>query len=66
MLQVSMRMDEPPSSVGLCNVNERIKLYYGTEYGLTIASEVNKGTIVIMNIPVVRESTNNAQYTYRG
>lgn len=57
MLQVSMRMDAPPSSLGLCNVNERIKLYYGTEYGLAIASELGEGTTVIMNIPVVREST---------
>ncbi|MNV48346.1 Sensor histidine kinase YpdA [compost metagenome] len=55
-LQVSMRMDAPPSSLGLCNVNERIKLYYGIEYGLSIASEIGVGTTVIMNIPVVRES----------
>jgi two-component system sensor histidine kinase YesM len=56
-LQVSMRMDAPPSSLGICNVNERIKLYYGSEYGLTITSEIDVGTTVIMNIPVVREST---------
>jgi two-component system sensor histidine kinase YesM len=49
-------MDAPPSSLGLCNVNERIKLYYGVEYGLSIASEIGVGTSVIMNIPVVRES----------
>jgi two-component system sensor histidine kinase YesM len=56
-LQVSMRMDAPPSSLGICNVNERIKLYYGAEYGLTITSKIDEGTTVIMNIPVVREST---------
>ncbi|WP_052676072.1 sensor histidine kinase [Paenibacillus sp. IHBB 10380] len=60
MLQASMQMDEPPSSVGLCNVNERIKIYYGAEYGLTVDSEVDKGTTVIMNIPAVRGITHHA------
>jgi two-component system sensor histidine kinase YesM len=60
MLQASIRMDEPPSSVGLCNVNERIKIYYGAEYGLTVDSQVDKGTTVIMNIPAVRGITYHA------
>ncbi|OAB32936.1 sensor histidine kinase [Paenibacillus glacialis] len=60
MLQANIKMDALPSSVGLCNVNERIKIYYGTEYGLVIASEVDKGTTIILNIPAVREITNHA------
>lgn len=40
------------SSVGLKNINERIKLLYGSEYGLTITSEVGKGTFSKLVLPV--------------
>jgi two-component system sensor histidine kinase YesM len=39
---------------GLINVNERIKLYYGRKYGLTVESEISKGTIIFISIPVER------------
>ena len=39
------------SGVGLKNVNERIKLCYGEEYGLEILSEVDVGTTVNIRIP---------------
>jgi two-component system, sensor histidine kinase YesM len=38
-------------SVGIFNVNERIKLYYGEEYGLRISSKKNIGTRVRIFIP---------------
>ncbi|MGI6778511.1 MAG: sensor histidine kinase [Acetivibrionales bacterium] len=38
---------------GLRNVNQRIKLYYGKQYGLTIKSEYKKGTCVSIIIPEV-------------
>lgn len=38
---------------GLRNVNQRIKLYYGRHYGLTIKSEYKKGTHVSVIIPLV-------------
>jgi len=38
-------------SIGLINVNERLKNKYGKEYGLIIESEINKGTTVTMVIP---------------
>ncbi|MGL5821868.1 MAG: sensor histidine kinase [Sarcina sp.] len=41
------------SGVGLRNVNERIKLYFGDEYGLTIKSELDVGTEVIMKLPII-------------
>ena len=37
--------------VGLKNVNERIKLYYGEKYGIEIMSEVDVGTTVSIRIP---------------
>lgn len=39
---------------GLSNVHKRIKLYYGNQYGLNIASENKKGTLVSVLIPIER------------
>lgn len=39
------------SNIGLSNVNQRIKLLYGEEYGLSIESEENRGTKVTIKIP---------------
>ncbi len=38
--------------VGLKNVNERIKLTYGEQYGLQILSELDEGTQVFIRLPV--------------
>jgi len=48
---------------GVRNVNERIKMFYGQEYGLKIDSKEGKGTKVLVTFPVVKkrldsESTN--------
>jgi two-component system sensor histidine kinase YesM len=39
------------SKVGLNNVNQRLKLYLGMEYGLRIVSKVGVGTTVIISVP---------------
>ncbi|MBB3112655.1 two-component system sensor histidine kinase YesM [Paenibacillus phyllosphaerae] len=39
------------SGVGVHNVRERIRLYYGEEYGLTYESELEEGTTVTIEIP---------------
>ena len=36
---------------GLRNVNERIKLYFGTGYGISFKSSIGKGTQVTVHIP---------------
>ncbi len=38
--------------IGLINVNQRIQLYYGTDYGITIESILNKGTTATITIPI--------------
>jgi len=38
--------------VGIQNVYERLKLYYGNKYGLTICSMENEGTIVKVTFPL--------------
>lgn len=39
------------TSIGINNVNDRIKLLYGDKYGVTITSELNTGTTVKIIIP---------------
>ncbi|SHK84635.1 two-component system, sensor histidine kinase YesM [Anaerocolumna jejuensis DSM 15929] len=40
--------------IGLINVNQRLKLYFGEEYGLKIESIQNIKTEVIMKFPVIK------------
>jgi two-component system, sensor histidine kinase YesM len=48
---IQQRRDElPPSSIGLMNVQNRIKLLYGNEYGLTITSEQEQGTEAVIHL----------------
>ncbi len=42
------------SGIGVRNVNERIRLYFGEPYGLTIESEPDEGTRVLIRLPAVR------------
>ena len=39
------------NGIGLANIDERIKLSYGEEYGLSIESELDEGTTVTITIP---------------
>ncbi|NQX68005.1 sensor histidine kinase [Paenibacillus alba] len=39
------------SNIGISNVNERIKLHFGEEYGLQIHSEIGVGTKVSLTMP---------------
>lgn len=41
----------PKSSIALYNINQRIRLCYGEEYGVVLESEYGKGTRVILNLP---------------
>ena len=45
------RVDGNKRSIGLKNVNYRIKLTYGAKYGIWIASCINEGTSVILLLP---------------
>lgn len=51
-----MKNSKKPSSkvlsgIGVNNVNDRIKLIYGNDYGISIKSEVGKGTEIIVLLP---------------
>ncbi len=42
----------PSKNIGLKNISDRIKLYFGEQYGLKIYSKKNKGTIVRIELPI--------------
>ncbi len=42
--------------IGLGNVHRRVKIYYGEAYGLTVTSEMGKGTRVCVRFPVREQS----------
>ena len=43
------------SGVGVKNVNQRIQLYYGPDYGMRIESELEEGTTVYIKMPLCYE-----------
>lgn len=45
------------TGIGIKNVNDRIKIYFGEEYGLSIVSELDEGTTVTIRMPKVMEGT---------
>lgn len=46
------RKKPSPTGIGLNNVNERIQLQYGTDYGLSLESVQGQGTVVTICIPM--------------
>jgi len=49
--------------IGLHNVNERIKLYFGEQYGLVIESIHQGGTCVTMTMPLVNRPVQEEEET---
>ncbi len=49
-------------SIGIENVNRRIKLFYGEKYGLTIESKINIYTKVSVTLPVQIHNTKEGYY----
>ena len=47
------------SGIGLRNVDQRIKLYFGEAYGLQIKSEPDVGTRVTIHLPMRLEVAEN-------
>ncbi|MEW5959969.1 MAG: histidine kinase [Chloroflexota bacterium] len=57
MNDVSGEITLKEGGFGLENVNKRIKLYYGKEYGLSIHSQYQAGTQVTLTIPLKDNSS---------
>lgn len=59
LVELKLRVwgEENEQSIGITNVDKRIKLYYGEAYGLDIVSLENIGTITRMTMPFQEKSS---------
>lgn len=55
-----MESEEPVQHVGLRNIRERIQLYFGPQYGVSIASTPGDGTSVSIKLPIPESSGREA------
>ena len=39
--------------IGIYNVNQRLKLIFGTQYGLSIKSKLGEGTTILLEMPII-------------
>lgn len=63
MLQISESNNKNGfNGMGIKNVNERIKLYFGEQYGLHYLSNIENGTEVIMRLPVIKDERGIQKY----
>ena len=53
---ITVRNPEIKASIGLYNINQRIKLCYGSRYGMSISSAPGKGTTISLVIPPMTDS----------
>lgn len=53
LLTDNNRVRKKGSGIGLINVHQRIQLYFGAAYGLTIESEPDEGTTIRIHLPMV-------------
>jgi two-component system sensor histidine kinase YesM len=62
LAQLQAELDEESGDIrmesgfGIGNVHKRIRLYYGRQYGLSVKSEYNRGTLVSLVIPAKTEN----------
>jgi two-component system sensor histidine kinase YesM len=53
-------------SVGLANVNERVRLHFGEPYGLRLSSSPNAGTTAELSLPVMRQAPSKVVVSNNG
>ena len=51
-IRMAQKTLDRTGSIGLCNINQRIRLYYGESYGMKINSAPGKGTRIAVKLPV--------------
>lgn len=50
--RMAQRTLDRSRSIGLCNINQRIRLCYGDEYGMQINSTPGEGTVIVVKLPI--------------
>ena len=48
-------LTEKGFGIGLNNINSRIKLFYGSQYGIELNSIVNMGTFITIRVPIIEK-----------
>ena len=66
LLTDNNRIRKHGSGVGLVNVNNRIQLLFGKEYGISVESEPDEGTVVSVCLPVVPYTEENRKMLEAG
>ncbi len=66
LLTDNNRIHKHGSGVGLVNVNNRIQLLFGKEYGLSVTSEPDEGTVVTVSLPAVPYTEENRKTVEAG
>lgn len=64
LLSDSNNVHKHGSGVGLVNVNNRIQILFGSEYGLSVESEPDEGTTVyvcVLAVPYTEENSKNLE-----
>lgn len=51
-IRMAQKTLDKTASIGLCNTNQRIRLYYGEAYGMTVESIQGRGTRIRLKLPV--------------
>lgn len=66
VLTDSSRIHKHGSGVGLVNVNNRIQILFGKEYGLTVESEPDEGTTISICMPAIPYTEENRKLLEKG
>lgn len=66
LLTDSSRIHKHGSGVGLINVNNRIQILFGKDYGLIVESELDEGTTVSIRIPAIAYTEENKKILEKG
>ena len=53
--EIFRRKPDGKSGIGIKNVNDRLKIFFGERYGITIRSELDAGTCVTVRLPRVEK-----------
>lgn len=53
--ELILRESGDKMGIGIKNVHDRVRIYFGNQYGLEIASELDEGTKVSIRMPKVKE-----------
>ncbi|MGN1158642.1 MAG: sensor histidine kinase [Lachnospiraceae bacterium] len=56
--KLAQKANNAKTSIGLSNIQNRIKLFYGEEYGMEITSAPDMGTSVTIRLPILPPSQN--------